>query len=53
MLENVVAWWKRNEIAESEMSDTKHFAYRNLKEIAVLVPVLGTAIAITYDVGFF
>jgi hypothetical protein len=40
-------------IAESKMSDTKQFAFSNLKELAVLVPVFGTAIAITYDVGFF
>jgi hypothetical protein len=35
------------------MGDTKQFAFSNLKELAVLVPVFGTAIAITYDVGFF
>ena len=35
------------------MSDTKQFAISSLKEFAVLVPVFGTAIAITYDVGFF
>jgi hypothetical protein len=35
------------------MSDTKQFAFSNLKEIAVLVPVFGSTIAVTYDVGFF
>jgi hypothetical protein len=35
------------------MSDTKQFEFGSLKELAVFVPVLGTAIAITYDVGFF
>lgn len=35
------------------MSDTKQFEFSRLKELAVLVPLLGTAIAITYDVGFF
>jgi hypothetical protein len=38
---------------ESAMSDTKQFAFGSLREFAVLVPVFGTAIAITYDVGFF
>jgi hypothetical protein len=35
------------------MSDLKQIEFSGLKEIAVLVPVLATAIAITYDVGFF
>ena len=35
------------------MSDTKLFAFSSLREVAVLVPVIGTSIAITYDVGFF